>query len=111
MARRKSSINLMGNILLSILLAFSLATQAPSFGAQMTGDEAVAGLSQSVGVGRSVNMDFDDDQRGAKAFALAFLNLSIPCGTLENSLHSGDTPVNFCFAGLPLFKLHAALLI
>ena len=110
MTRRKGAIHLMGNILFAVLL-FSLATQVPGFGTQMTGDDAVAGLSQSVGVGRSVNMDFDDDQRGAKTFALAFLNLSIPCGTLENSYPCSDMPMDFCFAGLPLFKLHAALLI
>jgi hypothetical protein len=110
MTRRKGAIHLMANILLAVLL-FSLATQVPDFGAQVTRDHAMTGLSQSAAVGHGFSIDFDDDQRGAKTFALAFLNLLIPCGTRENSLHSGDTPVDFCFAGLPLFKLHAALLI
>lgn len=100
----------MGNILLAILL-FSLATQAPDFSDQVSAGHALTGLTQSTVVGLSFNMDFDDDQRGAKTFALAFLNLSSPCGKLEDSLSSSDTPVEFCFAGLALFKLHAALLI
>ena len=100
----------MGNLLLAILL-FSLATQVPGFGSQVSTDHAMIGLSQSAAVGRSCNMDFDDDQRGAKLFALAFLNLSIPCGTIGNSLYSSEPLGEFCFFRLPLFKLHSALLI
>jgi hypothetical protein len=101
----------MVNFLLAVLL-FSLAAQAPSFGTQMTTDQAMSGLSQSVAFARSLNMDFDDEQRGTKIFAaLAFLHLSSPCGTFEDSRDSSDMLVEFCFAGLPLFKLHAALLI
>lgn len=101
----------MGNILLAVFLALSLATQVPGFGAQVSNEHALNGVSQSAGPGRTYSMDFDDEQRGSKAFALGFVNHLIPRGTVEDSFEFNDRQIHLCFASLPLFKLYAALLI
>src|SRR5512145_2125102 len=101
-----------GNIVLAVFLAFSLATQVPGFGAQMTKQDAAAGLSTPAAAGHTpYNTDFDDDQRDSHAFAIASVNLLNSSRPLEQPFHLSARLVDFCFAGLPLFKLHAALLI
>jgi hypothetical protein len=100
------------NVLLAVFLAFSLATQMPGFGAQMTKQNAATGLSQPAVAGHTpYNTDFDDDQRDSHAFVLAFVNLLNSSRPLEQPFQVSARLVDFCFAGLPLFKLHAALLI
>ena len=102
----------MDKFLLTIFLALSLATQAPVFGAQVNHDHATAGLRQSAAVAQApYNTDFDDDQRGSRGSALALVKLSTPCGNRPELACCSKALIDFCFAGLPLFKLHAALRI
>jgi len=97
---------------LAIFLAFSLATQAPDFGAHVSNDDdAVIGMNRSAGLGPASNMDFDDDQRGLKSFALSTLYLPITFGTMHEWFHTSDIRLDFRSTSVPLFKLHAALLI
>jgi hypothetical protein len=101
----------MYNILLAVFLVFSLASQAPCFGAQMNSDARIAGLTHTAGPGRIYSTDFDDDQRGSKIFALSVVDLSIPCELLREPNHPSDRHLDFYFASLPLFTLYASLLI
>ena len=100
----------MYNILLAVFLVFSLASQAPCVGAQTNNDARVAGLTHTAGAARIYSTDFDDDQRGLKAF-VSPVDLPSPCGLLRETNHSSDRHLDFYFASLPLFTLYAALLI
>jgi hypothetical protein len=83
----------------------------PGVVAGASSEHRVAGLTHSAGSGQTYNTDFDDDQRGLKVFALSLADVSIPSSTPGESFDSNETRLDFCFASLPLFKLHAALLI
>ncbi|HEX5022758.1 MAG TPA: hypothetical protein VFX54_18970 [Candidatus Binatia bacterium] len=96
---------------LAIFLAFSLATQAPSFGAQVRNEHAMIAIAQGVGLGLACNTDFDDDRRGLKSLVLSSVYPPTTFGAPGECFHVSDIRLDFRFAGVPLFKLHAALLI
>jgi hypothetical protein len=102
----------MNKILLAVFLTLSLAAQVPGVFAGANSEHYVAGLAHSGGFGQTYNTDFDDDQRGLKVFALSLADISIPYNSSPGeSFHSNESYLDFRFAGLPLFKLHASLLI
>ena len=96
---------------LAIFLAFSLATQAPNFGAQVSNEHAMIGMAQGAGLRLPCNTDFDDDRRGLKSLVLSSVYLPTTFGALRECFHVSDIRLDFRFAAVPLFKLHAALLI
>jgi len=96
---------------LIIFLALSLATQAPDLGAQTSNEHTIIAKSRGVGLSNASNTDFDDEQRGVKSLALVSVHVPITFGTMHDCFHVNDTRLFFRLAGVPLFKLHAVLLI
>jgi hypothetical protein len=96
---------------LVIFLALSLATQAPDLGAQTSSGHTIIAKSRGAGLSNASNTDFDDEQRGLKSLALPSVQVPITFGTMHDCFHVNDTCLYFRLAGVPLFKLHAVLLI
>jgi len=101
----------MHKILLIVFLALSLAAQVPSISAQINNEHSVTGMAHAGSWGQRYDNDFDDEQRGSKAFAPSVPDLSVLCAMFCEPSHAYDPRLDFSFACLPLFKLHAALLI
>lgn len=98
----------MYKILLALFLTISLATQVASASAQF---DSQRHFLHAPGQFRAYNTDFDDDRRDGKPFTVAVEDLPFVHATLLGSADADATLVDFRFPRLPLFKLHAALLI
>lgn len=97
----------MSKALLALFLALSLATQVASVSAPADGQQFLHAPGQV----RTYNTDFDDDRRGLAPLTVAAHHLPFVHATPLNFADPGETLVDFCFARLPLFKLHVVLLI
>lgn len=97
----------MSKALLALFLACSLATQVASVSAQLDGHQFLHAPGQV----RVYNTDFDDERRGLTTLTVAVRNLPFARANFFAFTHPGETLVDFCFARLPLFKLHSVLLI
>ena len=95
----------MSKAVLALFLACSLATQVASVSTQLDDQQFLHAPGQV----RVYNTDFDDDRRGLTTVAVR--NLPFARANLFAFTHPGETLVDFCFARLPLFKLHSVLLI
>lgn len=101
----------MPRVLLAVFLTLSLATQVAAVSSQFDSQDFVAGQVHKQGHLSAYNTDFDDDRRGLKSFIVPAGSLPLARAALLEYADSGETLGDFCFAQLPLFKLHAALLI
>jgi hypothetical protein len=101
----------MNKILFILFLAVSLAAQIPSISAQIDNEHRVTRTSHAGASGQRYDTDFDDEQRGAKAFAPLVPDLPVSCATVHEPAHAHHTHLDFSFVCVPLFKLHAVLLI
>lgn len=95
---------------LTIFLALLLVAQGGSVYVQVDNDHVLTALVNTGRVVHVANNDFDDDQRGAKAYAVAALDLSFAQKAPANSARP-DTHATFFPPHRPLFKLTTALLI
>jgi len=96
---------------LAIFLALSLATQVPDLGAHASNEHTILAKSRGAGLSSASNTDFDDDHRGLKSLGLPSVYVPIAFGTMHDCFHVTDTRLSFHPSDVPLFKLHAALLI
>ncbi len=97
----------MSKALLALFLACSLATQVASVSSLLDGQQFLHAPGQV----RVYNTDFDDERRGLSTLTVAVRNLPFARANFFAFTHPGETLVDFCFARLPLFKLHSVLLI
>lgn len=97
----------MSKALLALFLACSLATQVASVSSLLDGQQFLHAPGQV----RVYNTDFDDERRGLTTLTVAVRNLPFARANFFAFTHPGETLVDFCFARLPLFKLHSVLLI
>jgi hypothetical protein len=95
---------------LTIFLALSLVAQGGSVCIQVDNDHLLTALVNASRDMHVTNNDFDDDQRGAKPYAVAPLTLPFWLNTAAKSTRR-DTQAIFFPPHQPLFKLKAVFLI
>jgi hypothetical protein len=95
---------------LTIFLALSLVAQGGLVCIQVDNDHILTALVNTGRVVHAANNDFDDEQRGAKAYAVAPLNLPFALKAPANPARP-DTHATFFPLHRPLFKLKTAFLI
>ncbi|MGE5217385.1 MAG: hypothetical protein ACM3SP_10340 [Chloroflexota bacterium] len=101
---------MMIKIFLTIFLALALAVQGTSISIQIETDH---GASAWVHTSRAIHIngnDLDDEQRGTRFHAAAFLTLPFELTAITNSPYRYTERITFA-AKQPLFKLKAVFLI
>jgi len=99
-------------VLLAIFLALALVSQGGLVCIQVDNDHVLTALVNTSRVVHLANNDFDDDQRGAKAYAVVPLDSPFSLGVPAKPAHRIAQATLFSpLRPLPLFKLKAAFLI
>ena len=101
---------MMIKVFLTIFLVLSLAVQGTSISIQIENDHGVGALVQTRHDIHVNGNDLDDEQRGAKFHAAAFLTLPFELAAISGSPY-WHTETIFSAAKRPLFKLKAVFLI